>query len=113
MSVASTTRPNCLKKLVKSSSVASCETPPTKILLVRSCSSRGIARLGSIYYMLEWGAMRCESGAGTYDFTVKVMLLHHDNVDAFGVFEGKKAEATGAAGGGVAHHGALANFTKL
>ena len=41
------------------------------------------------------------------------MFLHHDNVNAFGVFEGEKAEASGAAGGGVTHHGALANFTKL
>jgi hypothetical protein len=57
--------------------------------------------------------MRSESKAETYDFTIEVMLLHHDNVDTFGVFEGEKAEASGAAGGGVAHHGALADFTKL
>jgi DICT domain-containing protein len=33
---------------LKSASFASWLTPPTKILLVRSCSSRGMARLGSI-----------------------------------------------------------------
>ena len=48
MRVASTTRPNRMKYSLKSCSVASWETPPTNILLVRSCSSRGIARLGSI-----------------------------------------------------------------
>ena len=46
--VASTTLPNWAKYSLKSVSLASWLTPPTKILLVRSCSSRGMARLGSI-----------------------------------------------------------------
>lgn len=46
--VASITRPNCVKNSLKSVSEASWLTPPTKILDVFSCSSRGIARFGSI-----------------------------------------------------------------
>lgn len=47
--VASRTVPNCSKYSLNSSSITSCPIPPTNILEVRSCSSRGIARFGSIY----------------------------------------------------------------
>ncbi|KAH3660546.1 hypothetical protein OGAPHI_007132 [Ogataea philodendri] len=40
--------PNCWKYSVNSSSVTSGATPPTKILPVLSCSSLGMALLGSI-----------------------------------------------------------------
>jgi hypothetical protein len=49
MRVASTTRPNWAKYSRNSWSVVSWLTPPTKILDVFSCSSRGMARLGSIW----------------------------------------------------------------
>ncbi|KAL1840719.1 hypothetical protein VTK73DRAFT_3684 [Phialemonium thermophilum] len=47
--VASTTRPNWAKYSRNSWSVVSWLTPPTKILDVFSCSSRGMARFGSIW----------------------------------------------------------------
>jgi hypothetical protein len=49
----------------------------------------------------------------TYDFAVEVVLLHHDCVDALGIFEREEAETSGAAGGRVAHDGALANLAEL
>jgi hypothetical protein len=51
--------------------------------------------------------------AGTYDLTVEVMLLYHDDVDALGVLEGEETEAAGATGGRVTHYGAFADFTEL
>lgn len=48
MRVASNTLPNCVKNSLNSSSLTSGEMPPTKIFSVLSCSSRGIALLGSI-----------------------------------------------------------------
>lgn len=47
--VASSTVPNCVKNSRNSSSFTSEEIPPTKIFSVLSCSSLGIALLGSIY----------------------------------------------------------------
>lgn len=46
--VASITVPNCVKNSRNSSSFTSGEIPPTKIFSVLSCSSLGIALLGSI-----------------------------------------------------------------
>jgi hypothetical protein len=90
--------------------VASWLTPPTKILLVRSCSSLGIARLGSIY-----GLLVCRSGwhSVTYNFPIEVVLFNHDSVDTFGIPEGKEAETARTASRGVAHDGAFADLAKL
>jgi len=51
--VDSTTVPNWEKYSLNSSSVTSGLTPPTKIFSVFSCSSRGIARFGSIYLFIN------------------------------------------------------------
>jgi hypothetical protein len=77
---------------------------------VRSCSSRGIARLGSIYAVLASVTIIL---LGTYDLAIQVVLLYHDGVDALGVPEGEEAEASRASGSGVAHNSTFADLTEL
>lgn len=49
----------------------------------------------------------------SYDLSVELMFLDHDNVDSLGVPESKETEATGTASGTISHYGTLDNFTKL
>lgn len=41
------------------------------------------------------------------------MLLHHDDVDAFGVFKGKKPETTGSTGSAIPHDSAFCHLAEL
>ncbi|KAH0194551.1 hypothetical protein KCU70_g241, partial [Aureobasidium melanogenum] len=109
--VASRTRPNCMKKFLKSASVASCETPPTKILLVRSCSSRGIALLGSICGMVSCG--HDGHGRKTHDLAVKLVFLHHDDVDGLRVSESEETESARTSSCTITHDSALRDFAEL
>lgn len=96
MRVASTTRPNWAKNSLNSWSVVSWLTPPTKILLVFSCSSLGIARLGSIYsdkYKLECTA-DLTAKEKTYNLSIEEMFLDHDDINSLGILECEEAKAS-------------------
>lgn len=53
MTVASITCPNCERNSLSPSDVTLGARPPTKTFAVRSCSARGMARLGSIWRKLS------------------------------------------------------------
>jgi hypothetical protein len=48
----------------------------------------------------------------TYDLSVQIVLLDHDNVDCLGVFEGEETESSRSAGGAISHNSALQNVSK-
>jgi hypothetical protein len=49
----------------------------------------------------------------TYDLAIKVVLLDHDDVDSFWIFESQETETSRAACCAVAHYRAFENLAKL
>lgn len=49
----------------------------------------------------------------TYDLAVQEMLLHHDDVNAFGVLKGKEPEATGSSSSAISHDSTFCHLTEL
>ena len=49
----------------------------------------------------------------THDFSIKIVLLNHHNINCSRILEGEKAETSGATGCSVTHDGALEDLAKL
>ena len=50
---------------------------------------------------------------GSYDFSVKVMFLHHDNVNSSRIFEGQEAEASRSTRCTISHHSTFQYLAEL
>ena len=114
--VASITRPNCMKNCLKSCSFASWLTPPTKILLVFSCSSRGIARFGSIFCASlahNFFSVRQIYQPKTHNLSIQIMLFDHHSVDRLGVSESQESEAPRTTCGAIPHDRTFLHISEL
>lgn len=49
----------------------------------------------------------------SYNLSIKVVLLNHDDVDGPRVLECEEAEASGSTGCSIAHDGAFENLAEL
>lgn len=49
----------------------------------------------------------------TYDFTIKIMLSHHDSVDCFRIDKVEEGETSRATGKVVAHDGTVTDLAEL
>ena len=49
----------------------------------------------------------------TYDLSVEVMFLNHNNINCSGILESQEPETAGTTAGAVAHDGAFEDFAEL
>lgn len=72
-----------------------------------------MARLGSIYAMVSIEDRQNGGDNGTHDLAIKLVLLHHHNVNSLGISESQEAKATRTSCGSITHDSTLSDLTKL